>query len=186
MLRECTPRFHPYRWIFLNFAILMWSMIFLIFILNNNTADNSNEKGKIECHYLVYNFVTCIVWLVEVSCNALDHIGYFDDAEGNGEETHLQLKPSSLQLPSRVERSKNEDIALWVELALAAYFFLDSTTIAFHLSREQIHREAKGMTLDLCINIVAYSFLLYRQVMNRNSTPCNRTVSFEHATNPLV
>jgi hypothetical protein len=161
-------------------------MLFLVSILNKTSTDNSIEKARIECHYLVYNFLTCIVWLIEVSCNALDHKGYFDDAEGNGEERQLQLKPHSLDTTSRVERSKSEVVALWIELALAAYFFLDSTTVAFHQSQEQIHREAKGMTLDLCINIVAYAFLLYRQVVNRKSMVRNSAVSFENATNPLV
>ncbi|KAL3785133.1 hypothetical protein HJC23_013292 [Cyclotella cryptica] len=186
LFQECTPRYHPYKWIFLNSAILLWSMLFLILILSNTTTENSNEKARIERHYLVYDFVTCIVWLIEVTCNALDHIGFFDDAEDDRGESQSKMEPRSCHAPNKVERTQSEVVALWIELALAAFFFIDSTTIAFHLSQEQIHRQAKGMTLDLCINIVAYAFLLYRQVVSRNKTGRDTTVTFEHATNPLV
>ena len=89
----------------------------------------------------------------------LDYKGYFDtEAEGEA---------SLLQPPiERAEKTKTETAALWIEGILAIYFFIDSTTVAVHLSQEQIHRQAQGMTLDVCVNLAAYSFLVYRQLLN--------------------
>lgn len=167
LLRECSPHFHPHRWIAINCTILIWSTILLARIWKSTESQNDDEKTRIEFSYLVYNFGTCVVWLNEVFFNVLDHKRYLDSREGFGGEESL------LQPIHKVERTKNEVIALWIEVALAAYFFVDSTSIAVHLSRKQIHREAKGMTFDVCINVAAYGFMVYRQFVHWKTSEQN-------------
>ena len=108
-------------------------------------------------NYLIYNFGTCVVWVAEVFFNVLDYKGYFDTWR-EGEASLLQ--PAT----ERAEKTNTEMASIWIEVILALYFFIDSTTVAVHLSQEQIHREAQGMTIDVCINLAAYSFLVYRQI----------------------
>ena len=49
-------------------------------------------KEQVEFEYLVYNFGTCAVWLIEVTFNVLDHLDFFDlePRTGTGEESLLQ------------------------------------------------------------------------------------------------
>ena len=101
------------------------------------------------------------MWVVEVFFNVLDYRGYFNDYQGEGEASLLQPRQNEHE-----PKTTKEFIALCLDVALAAYFFADSTTVAVHLSQEQIHREAKGMTLDVCINLFAYSFIVYRQMVD--------------------
>ena len=160
VLRGCSPHIHPHRWIVVNSVVLIWSLILINRI--RIAQYDVNEQTEVEFEYLVYNFLTCGVWLIEVTFNVLDHKRYFD-AEGTGEE-------SLLQPIERRERSKNEVIAIYIELVLAALFFLDSTSVAFHLTRHQIHRQSEGMVVDVCINMLAYSYLIYRQYVDYRAT----------------
>lgn len=163
LLQACSPHHHPHRWLFVNGAIILWSAILLIRICNSAESKDADEKSSVEFNYLIYNFGTCIVWLIEVSLNVLDHKGYFDS---DGNEDNNPGEESLLQPTQKAERTKREVVALWIEFALAAYFFIDSTTVAVHLTRMQIHRQAKGMTFDICINFAAYGFLVYRQLVD--------------------
>jgi len=52
---------------------------------------------------------------------------------------------------------------------LAVYFFLDSMAVAVHLSRKQIHRQAEGMTFDVVLTAIAYSYIVYRQYVDWRS-----------------
>eukprot|EP00956_Cyclotella_meneghiniana_P026226 scaffold56180_cov77-Cyclotella_meneghiniana.AAC.7 len=46
----------------------------------------------------------------------------------------------------------------------------DSAVVAVHLSREEIHREAQGMTIDICLNLLAYGYMVYRQFADMKTT----------------
>ena len=182
LLQNCSPHHHPYRWMFVNVVVLLWSMLLLARIINNTETNDANEKGGIEYNYLLYNFATCIIWLIEVTFNVLDHKKYFDPTAGSGGDTLLE-QPS--HTASRAERTKREVVALWIEFALAAYFFIDSTVV-WHLSREQIHREAKGMTVDVFVNIAGYAFLVYRQFVDWKTSGQNHVGGSVDTTNPIV
>lgn len=173
LLRECSPHYHPYRWLGVNCVILFWSAILLVEILATIGSHNDDEKTGIEWNYLLYNFGACAVWLIEVFFNVLDWRGYFDSREGVGEE-------SLLQPIQKVERSKRGVIALWIELGFAAYFSIDSTLIVVHLSRKQIHRQAEGMTFDVCLNMVAYAFMVYWQFVDWRESGQNSGQASEH------
>jgi hypothetical protein len=114
-------------------------------------------------NYLVYNFATCIVWVLEVFFNVPDCSGYLDSHGGEGEESLLQPRVAG---PVPNQRTRKDFIALLVEVALALYFFTDSTIVAVNLSSAQIHKEAKGMVIDVCLNFLAYSFLVYRLLID--------------------
>eukprot|EP00581_Thalassiosira_minuscula_P009563 CAMPEP_0183702706 /NCGR_PEP_ID=MMETSP0737-20130205/725_1 /TAXON_ID=385413 /ORGANISM="Thalassiosira miniscula, Strain CCMP1093" /LENGTH=191 /DNA_ID=CAMNT_0025929361 /DNA_START=266 /DNA_END=841 /DNA_ORIENTATION=+ len=159
LLKEGSPHYHPYRWLVINCTILLWSFILLMRILVTVDNHSENDKTRIEFNYLLYNFLTCIVWFVEVSFNVLDWKGYFESGEGVHEESLLRQVP-------KIERTKRGVVALWIEFGLAAYFFIDATTVAHHLSRHQIHRQAKGMTYDICLNLLAYSYMVYLQFVD--------------------
>lgn len=153
-----SPHIHPHRWLFVNGSIIVWSGILLALILGSDYDDNTT---KIELNYLVYNFLTCIVWVAEVFFNLLDYNKHFDDKQAEGETSLLQPRSTETR-----PKTMKESVTIWVEVALAVYFFADSTTVAAHLSQEQIHREAKGMIIDVCINFAAYSFIVYRQIVD--------------------
>jgi len=170
VLRECSPHHHPYRWLGINCIILLWSTILLFGILITIDDDDDDvEKIEIEWDYLIYNFGACAVWVVEVLFNVLDFKGYFD-ATADCEKSLLQITTSMETESGTENRTKWEVIALYVEMALAAYFFIDSMSIVFHFSLEDIQRGAEGMPFDVCLNMVAYAFMVYRQFVNlRNS-----------------
>lgn len=160
LLRECSPHHYPRRWLFINCSILLWSAVLLIIIIYTPEIHNDDERTDIELNYLFYNFAACAVWLVEVGFNILDFKGYFDSSNQEASESSL-LRPSH-----KAEKTRMEVAALWIEGVLAAVFFVDSTTVAFHLSREQIHRQAKGMAIDVSFNMACYAFLVYRIVVD--------------------
>eukprot|EP00563_Minutocellus_polymorphus_P006033 CAMPEP_0181033272 /NCGR_PEP_ID=MMETSP1070-20121207/7169_1 /TAXON_ID=265543 /ORGANISM="Minutocellus polymorphus, Strain NH13" /LENGTH=191 /DNA_ID=CAMNT_0023110689 /DNA_START=297 /DNA_END=872 /DNA_ORIENTATION=- len=159
ILRGCSPHHHPYRWLVVNALVLLWSAVLLARIFSATGSNNDDEKTRIELGYLVYNFGACAIWLVEVFFNVLDHKEFLHSEGATGEESLLRAPPA----PERKKRTKKEVMGLWIEAALAAYFFLDSTTVAVHLSRGQIHKQSEGMTIDVCVNMAAYCFMVYRQ-----------------------
>lgn len=99
--------------------------------------------------------MTCIVWVLEVFFNVLDYSGYLDPHGGEGEESLLQPRVAE-SVPN--QRTTKDFIALLVEVAI----------VAVHLSSAQIHKEAKDMVIDVCLNLLAYSFLVYRLLIDQN------------------
>ena len=162
MLRNCSPHIHPHRWLGVNSIVLVWSLI----LMGRIWTTYYHSKEQVEFEYLVYNFGTCAVWLIEVTFNVLDHLDFFDlePRTGTGEESLLQPQTD------KRDKTKKEVAAIYIELILAAYFFIDSTSVAYHLSRKQIHREAKGMTLDVSLSMIAYTYLVYQQFIDYRST----------------
>mmetsp|Transcript_13533 Transcript_13533/g.29064 ORF Transcript_13533/g.29064 Transcript_13533/m.29064 type:complete len:210 (-) Transcript_13533:1115-1744(-) len=169
VLRQWSPQHHPYRWLGINCIILFWSATLLLGILITiDDDDNDVEKIEVEWDYLLYNFGACAVWVVEVSFNLLDFNGYFD-ATTDRDKSLLEIT-ISMEMEGAENRTKWEVITLYIEMAFAAYFFVDSMSIVFHFSLEEIQREAEGMPFDVCINMIAYAFMVYRQFVDlRNS-----------------
>ena len=154
--------------------VLIWSLVLIRQIYAANyLADDITE---VEYEYLLYNLCTCFIWLIEVCFNVLDYKGYFNSEEQVGEESLLQPTISE-----RKTKSKSEVIAIYIELVLAAIFFLDSTSVALLHTRHEIHRQATGMTFDVCINMVAYSYLIYRQYVHYRTTHNNDENELEDA-----
>ena len=169
VLRACSPHIHPYRWLVVNSMVLIWSLTLIIQIWTANYNNFANEDiTEVEYEYLIYNFSVCFIWLVEVSFNVLDHKGYFEEV---GEEEGLLSQ--STYTTERRTKSKNEVIAIYIELVLAVLFFIDSTSVALLHTRHEVHRQAEGMTFDVCINMLAYSYLIYRQYADYRTTHNN-------------
>jgi hypothetical protein len=154
--RACSPRHHPHRWLVVNGVILTWSAFLLVRIFATGGSYVDDDKAAVELHYLIYNIVTCCVWLLEVLLNVLDYNEFFDDGDGGGE---APLMPPPIH---DTENATNKMRALWIEGGIAAFFFAESAMAAVHLSRNEVHRQAEGMTMWVIINIVAYIFMVYR------------------------
>ena len=158
-LQACSPHIHPSRWLAINATILLWSVVLLILIYVKR-----DEAGKtsVEFEYLIYNFMTCIVWVIEVFFNVLDHRDYFatPGSLSGGETSLLQPQPKGRS----DQTAQKSSISIWIQVIFATYFFVDSAVVAVHLSRDQIHRQAQGMTIDICLNLLAYGFMVYRQL----------------------
>ncbi|KAL3767894.1 hypothetical protein ACHAW5_010137 [Stephanodiscus triporus] len=165
LLRGCSPRHHPYRWLVVNFVVLTWSLVLLVRIFATKGSYNDKEKTSVELQYLIYNLVTCAVWLVEVFFNALNFNNFFDD-EGEGGE-------GLLQPAHEIESATEEKIALWIEVVLSAFFFIDSTMAAVHRSRNEIHRQAEGMMVWVFVNMAAYTFMVYRLLVDKQTKKQN-------------
>lgn len=175
VLQACSPHIHPYRWLVVNSMVLIWSLTLIIQIWTANYNNFANEDiTEVEYEYLIYNFSVCFIWLVEVSFNVLDHKGYFEEVAEQlefGEEGLLSQSTITGEL--RSTKSKNEVIAIYIELVLAVLFFIDSTSVALLHTRHEVHRQAEGMTFDVCINMLAYSYLIYRQYVDYRTTHNN-------------
>ena len=85
-----------------------------------------------------------------------------------------------------IEIATNKRVALWIEGAIAACFFVDSAVASVHLSRNEVHRQAEGMTIWVIINIVAYAFMVYRLFvdwqMTKQSAKQTELISALHST----
>ena len=170
VLQACSPHMHPYRWLVVNSMVLIWSLTLIIQIWTANYNNFANEDiTEVEYEYLIYNFSVCFIWLVEVSFNVLDHKGYFEEVA----EQEEGLLSQSLTTGERSTKSKNEVFAIYIELVLAVLFFIDSTSVALLHTRHEVHRQAEGMTFDVCINMLAYSYLIYRQYADYRTTHNN-------------
>ena len=161
LLRECSPHHNPCGWFFVNCLILLWSVILLVVIIYDvsSNSDTEDEITNVEFNYLIYNFGTSAVWLIETAFNILDYKGCFGSSGEEDNETSLLLRPGE-----KSEKTRAQAMALWIEVALAVCFFIDSCAVAFHLSRRQIHRQAQGMTIDLCLNMASYGYQVSRNV----------------------
>lgn len=154
-LRGCSSHIHPHRWGVVNIISLIWSLILGIQIWHAADTHIEGELSGVEREYIIWSFVTCAVWVVEVSFKVLDYRGYFDKVGEFGESSLLQ-QPAT----ERKEKTKNEIIGIWIEVVLAVYFFLDSTAIAVKLSnKKEVHKFASAMTLDVVIGVIGYGFL---------------------------
>ena len=164
LLRGGSPRHHPYRWLVVNGVVLSWSVVLLVLIFATNGSYDDSENRAIELHYLVYNFVTSGVWLLEVFFNVLDFNELFDrESEGGGESL---LRPTH-----ETESAAKERLALWMEGGLAACFFVDSAAAAVHLSRNEIHVQAGSMTMTIwvLVNMASFAFMVYRLLVDRRN-----------------
>lgn len=181
LLRGCSPHHHPHRWLFINSAILIWSFFLLLEILAITGSHDDNERTEVEFQYLLYDFGTCAIWVIEVFFNVLDHKEYLEAGEeGAGEESLLQ--PAT----ERTERTRKEVTALWIEVVLAVFFFIDSTSVVYHLNRHQIHRQAEGMTFDVVLCVVAYLYMVYRQFVDWRTSGQNSGGQAEQSSSSEV
>ena len=158
LLRKCSPHQQPKIWVLINSSILAWSTILLIDVVGTLNEDAENdEKTYTELQYLIWNFGTCLVWVLEVGLNIFDFI---DSKEELGENSLLQHTDRS------ITNTQNETLPLWIELSLAIYFLIDSVSIVFHLTRKEVHNSAKGMLFDVVVAVMAYLFMVHRQFVD--------------------
>ena len=165
LLRKCSPHRQPHLWLLLNFIILIWSVVLLIRFVGSQRE----EKIYVELQYLIYNFGTCLVWVVEVGLNIFDFI---DSKEGeSGEQSLLQQQQQQQQQqPEHSIATTNETLPLWIEFSLAVFFLVNSVGIVFHLTRKEVHHEAKGALVDVLVAVFAYLFMIYRQFVDMRQT----------------
>ena len=159
LLRKFSPHQQPKIWLLINGLILIWSTILFIDVVGTLNEDAENdEKTYAELQYLIWNFGTCLLWVIEVGLNIFDFI---DSKEELGENSLLQHTDRSI-----TNNTQNETLPLWIELSLAFYFLIDSVGIVFHLTRKEVHNSAKGMFFDVVVAILAYLFMVYRQFVD--------------------
>ena len=133
-------------------------------IWNSADTHSLDELSSVEREYIIWNFGTCFIWVFEIALTVLDYRGYFNKG-GSGESSLLQ-QPAT----ERKEKTKNEIIAMYTEVLLAVYFFLDSCSIAVNLlDKKEVHKYASAMTFDVVIGMIAYAFLVYGQYVNYKS-----------------
>ena len=157
LLRKCSPHQQPKIWVLINAFILAWSTILFIDVVGTLNEDAENdEKTYAELQYLIWNFGTCLVWVLEVGLNIFDFI---DSKEELGENENSLLQHTDHSIAS----TQNETLPLWIELSLAIYFLIDSVSIVFHLTRKEVHNSAKGMLFDVVVAVMAYLFMVHRQ-----------------------
>jgi len=174
LFRICSPHRNPGRWLFINVVVLIWSIRLLIYIFDTRNDNEDDEKTYVELEYLFYNFGTCFIWAIEVGLNIFDHI----DTKEEGVDSSL------LQQTDQYFTDTSETKPLWIELTLAIYFVIDSTSVVGHLSRKEIHKLSKGMLFDVVINMLAYVYLVYRQVIDwRKSDFLGKTENEESGLN---
>lgn len=178
--RGCSPRYHPYRWLVVNGVVLLWSAVLLVLIFATKGSYDDNETRAIELHYLLYNFVTSGVWLLEVFFNVLDFNEFFDR---EGERGESLLRPTH-----ETESAAKVKLAIWIEGGLSACFFVDSTAAAVHLSRNEIHVQAGSMTMTIWVfvNMASFAFMVYRMLLDwrtmKQSAKQMELVSALHST----
>lgn len=151
-LRKCSPQRNKERWLFINAIVLMWSVVLLIQIVL--------EQNSVEFGYLIYNFGFCFIWAVEVGLNIFD---YTDAKEENGENSLLRQQGHSIT-------NTSETTPLWIEFTLAVYFLIDSVGVVFHLTRNEVHHLANGMMFDVVVSMLAYLYMVYRQLADWRKT----------------
>ena len=151
LLRECSPHYRPLRWLILNSIILTWSTGILIYYFIFTDGPREEETAQID--YLVYNFITCTVWVLEVIFHTLDFFRFLDDddegREGLLEEEQVHAKGCCW-------------LALWIEVVLAIIFFFDAINGAVHLERQDVDKYTSDMVYWIILDIVAYSYMVCR------------------------
>ena len=151
LLRECSPHYRPLRWLILNSIILTWSTGILIYYFIFTDGPREEETAQID--YLVYNFITCTVWVLEVIFHTLDFFRFLDDddegREGLLEEEQVHAKGCCW-------------LALWIEVVLAIIFFFDAINGAIHLERQDVDKYTADMVYWIILDIVAYSYMVCR------------------------
>lgn len=164
-LRKSSPHRNPRSWFFINVAVLIWSIRLILYIVGTQNDNNeSDEKTSAELEYLIYNFGTCILWVFEAGLNIFDHI----DTKQDGDK-------SSLLQNDECVTDASETKPLWVEFFIALYFVFDSSSVVSHLSRNEIHKLSKGMLDEVLINVLAYSYLVYRQFVDWRKSNLDQT-----------
>ena len=121
------------------------------------------DRWQCKC---IPNILSIVVWVIEVLFNVLDHKGYFAPSASQGETSLLQPQPEG----NSDETAQKSSIPILIEVIFATYFFADSAVVAVHLSLDEIHREAEGMTIDICLNLLAYGYMVYRQFADMKTT----------------
>ncbi len=165
ILRKSSPHRNPGSWLFINVAVLIWSIrLILVIVATQNDNNESDEKTSAQLEYLIYNFGTCIIWVLEAGLNLFDHI----DTKQDGAK-------SSLLQDDEYVTDASETKPLWVEFFIAVYFVFDSSSVVFDLSRNEIHKLSKGMLGDVLLNMLAYFYIVYRQFIDWRKTNLDQT-----------
>jgi len=165
VLAALSPCRHPKRWFAINLFVLAWSAILLVYIIIYINRDEDDiDKTDAEWNYLLYNFVACAVWCVEVTLNFLHFKGYFNDMPTTQLTSDVRLLEKESDQEDNANARRKEEIALAVELFLAVYFTVDSILLVNDDSRQSIHTNSKGMLWDVLLNTAAYEYIICRQI----------------------
>jgi hypothetical protein len=124
-LRKWSPTHAPEVWIFIN--SLCCSAAILVIVL----ATFDKHINQVKESYLIYNFVICFVWFVEVAL----YIRY--STENNGLRPLWQA---------------------WIELLVATYYLVDCATMAYQWHLMEIGKWE--IYLDTTLDFVFYVYFL--------------------------
>ena len=132
----------PKLWTLINAICLIWSIILAIDFTYSETPSPLNELSNKHA-YLVWNFGTTIVWLIEVGLNAYEieltffDVLYFHDFE---------------------------DILMFFELLLALYFTTDS--LILFVKWQHADFDSNDSIWEAITNCVAYCFAMVKIQMD--------------------
>uniref|UniRef100_A0A7S2EUL1 Uncharacterized protein n=1 Tax=Trieres chinensis TaxID=1514140 RepID=A0A7S2EUL1_TRICV len=144
--------YSPFRarktWITINSMCLLWSILLILELAFTLDPLDRLEGTRV---YLSYNFVTTIIWLLEVGLTLAD-VYATNHRESCFECLHFRTR---------------QDVELMVELIVALYFFGGSLQVFFQWYT--VDTNVSGQFVDAILNLVAYAYLLWRVMSDRSS-----------------
>ena len=158
-LAAYAPAQAPTLWLTLNGLCLLWSLL-LFFELLYTFGPLERLEGTRA--YLVYNFVTTVVWAMEVVLT-LYHMGLpplRNDIGGSSGSSICSRLISLFQ--------EREGIMLALELVAAIYFLGDSAKIFWYWFK--VDEDVEGEMLDVLINLVAYAYIVKKNQRDEEYT----------------
>ena len=102
-------------------------------------------------------------WRQEESASPKTEPSSDNAKEESGENSLLRQQGHSIT-------NTSETTPLWIEFTLAVYFLIDSVGVVFHLTRNEVHLLANGMMFDVVVSMLAYLYMVYRQLADWRKT----------------
>ena len=93
--------------------------------------------------YLVYNFLTSMIWCLDIGCGVFGNVREDLNREDSSEKESMRRKTTA-----------------YGELIVAVYFLLDSLVVVIKWKMPK-HDHTDGMLIDCIINAFAYAFATY-------------------------
>lgn len=131
----------PYFWLSANSVCLLFSLLDIVLIALGPDRPGDHFARQF---YLIYNFLTSIIWCLDIGCGVFGNVREDLDRDGKSSE----------------KESKRRKIMAYGELLVAVYFLLDSLIVVIKWKMPK-HDHTEGMLVDCIINAIAYAFATY-------------------------
>ena len=130
----------PYFWLSANSLCLLLSLLDIVLIALGPDRPGDHFARQF---YLVYNFLTSMIWCLDIGCGVFGNVREDLNREDSSEK-----------------ESKRRKITAYGELIVAVYFLLDSLVVVIKWNMPK-HDHTDGMLIDCIINAFAYAFATY-------------------------